>query len=41
METYEAIHYLKILKESYVVFQPEIRDAIDFAIEKLNNKLSQ
>lgn len=33
----EHLHYLKVLKQNYSTFQPEVRMAIDFAIESLNN----
>ena len=35
MEIKDAIHYLRVLHEGAIVFEPDIRKAIDFAIEKL------
>lgn len=34
MERKEALHYLKLLRET-AVFQPEVRDALGFAIRSL------
>jgi len=31
----EHLHYLKVLRDGYATFQPEVRFAIDFAIETL------
>jgi hypothetical protein len=42
----EHLHYLKVLKRNYHIFQPEIRDAIDFSINMIEppvdyNKLAE
>lgn len=37
----ENIWYLKVLQKEYSVFQPEIRRAIDYAIEILEWKQNQ
>lgn len=29
------LHYLRALKENYSIMQPEVREAIDFAISQL------
>jgi len=34
----EALWYLKVLKIGYSVYQPEIRRAIDYAIDKLEKE---
>jgi len=35
----EALHYLKVLFAKGIVFQPEIRDSLEFAIDELQGSL--
>lgn len=35
----EAVHYLKVLLKNGVVFQPEIRDSLEFAIAELQGSM--
>jgi hypothetical protein len=39
MEEKEAVHYLKLLQKESSCYQIEIRDAINFAIEHLGQKI--
>lgn len=39
MDVRESLHYLKILQKNYGVYQPEIREAIDYAIFVLELKV--
>jgi hypothetical protein len=38
MEKADALYYLKLMKDNGSFFQPEIREALSFAIEKINSR---
>ena len=38
MKKQETLHYLKVLQKSYGIFQPEIRVAIDKAMQSVERE---